>query len=66
MWTAITRPVYERGVGRYASDMTDREWALIAPFMPPRKMTGRKPDDGYAIDVAHPVPWTQVCLTRRA
>ena len=41
MWTEITRPDYERRGGRYASDMTDREWALIAPFMPPRKMTGR-------------------------
>ena len=25
--------------GRYASDMADREWALIAPFMPPHKTT---------------------------
>ena len=41
MWTEITLPDYERRGGRYASDMTDREWALIAPFMPPRKMTGR-------------------------
>ena len=41
MWTEITRPNYERRGGRYASDLTDREWALIAPFMPARKKIGR-------------------------
>ena len=41
MWTEITRGDYERRGGRYASDMTDREWALLAPFMPPRKRNGR-------------------------
>ena len=41
MWTEITRSDYVRRGGRYASDMTDREWALLAPFMPPRKKTGR-------------------------
>ena len=29
MWTEITRRDYERRGGRYASDMTDREWALF-------------------------------------
>lgn len=41
MWTEITRNDYERRCGRYASDMTDREWALLAPFMPARKRNGR-------------------------
>ncbi len=41
MWTEITRSDYERRGGRYASDMTDREWALLAPFMPTRKKNGR-------------------------
>ena len=41
VWTEITRPDYARRVGRYASDMTDAEWELIAPFMPPEKRTGR-------------------------
>jgi len=41
MWTKITRNDYERRGGRYASDMTDREWALIEPLMPPRRSTGR-------------------------
>ena len=40
-WTEITRPKYERDFGRYASDLTDDEWALIAPILPPPKSTGR-------------------------
>lgn len=40
-WTEITRPRYERGCARYASDMTDPEWALIAPSMPGRNRIGR-------------------------
>ncbi len=41
MWTEITRQDYDRRGGRYASDMTDREWLLIEPHMPPRKANGR-------------------------
>ncbi len=41
MWTEITRPKYEREGLRYASDLTDREWELIAPFLPPAKAVGR-------------------------
>ena len=42
MWTAqITRSKYERDGQRYASDLTDREWELIEPFMPPAKAVGR-------------------------
>ena len=40
-WTKITRKDYDRRGGRYASDMTDQEWMLIEPFMPPRKANGR-------------------------
>jgi len=40
-WTETTRRDYERSARRYASDTTDEEWALIAPFMPARKHTGR-------------------------
>ena len=40
-WTELTRPQYERSGGRYASDATDAEWALIAPFLPARRKTGR-------------------------
>jgi len=37
----ITRPRYERNYGRYASDCSDEEWALIKPFMPERRSNGR-------------------------
>jgi putative transposase len=37
MWTEITRSKYERAGRRYASDVTDAEWRLIEPFMPPVK-----------------------------
>jgi transposase len=41
MWTKITRREYARRGRRYASDLTDEEWALIEPLMPQRKATGR-------------------------
>ncbi|MFQ6018603.1 MAG: IS5 family transposase [Kiloniellaceae bacterium] len=41
MWTEITRLKYERDGLRYASDMTDEEWALIAPLLPPARPLGR-------------------------
>lgn len=40
-WTEITRPKYRRQGLRYASDMTDVEWSLIAPFMPAANSIGR-------------------------
>ena len=40
-WTELTRRQHERVGGKYASDLTDAEWAVIAPLMPPPKMTGR-------------------------
>jgi hypothetical protein len=30
-WTEITRAEYQRNGLRYASDLTDAEWALVAP-----------------------------------
>ena len=41
MWTEITRPQYDRKGLRYASDVSDAEWALIAPRLPPRYKRGR-------------------------
>jgi transposase len=40
MWTEITHSKYERAGRRYASDLTDAEWRLIEPFMPPVKRLG--------------------------
>src|ERR1700746_2579950 len=41
MWTEITRRKYEREGQRYASDLTDAEWALIERHMPAVKRLGR-------------------------
>jgi transposase len=37
----LSRHSYERAGQRYASDLTDTEWALIEPRMPTRKRLGR-------------------------
>ena len=42
MWTPETRPLYNRDHLRYPSDVTDAEWELIAPLIPPAKRGGRK------------------------
>ena len=42
MWTDENRKDYERKGLRYPSDMTDAEWALIAPLIPPEKRHGRR------------------------
>lgn len=41
MWTASARLQYVRSEGRYASDVTDAEFALIAPLLPAPKRGGR-------------------------
>ena len=42
MWTAENRGRYDRSRLRYPSDLTDEEWALIAPGIPPGKRGGNK------------------------
>jgi len=42
MWTIENRCRYHRDHLRYPSDLTDAEWALIEPFIPPAKHGGRK------------------------
>ena len=39
--TERTRRQHARVGDKYASDLTDAEWALIAPLMPPRRTTGK-------------------------
>ena len=51
MWTDDNRATYERKNSRYPSDLTDEEWALIAPLMPPAKTARR-----------HRVPETRLLL----
>ena len=41
VWTEITRAKYCREGLRYASDTTDEEWAMIAPYMPCKNRRGR-------------------------
>ena len=41
MWTETTRRQYCREGLRYASDLTDAEWGLIAAELPPAKKLGR-------------------------
>lgn len=40
-WTDITRRNYAREGRRYASDLSDMEWAVIAPLLPRPKPVGR-------------------------
>jgi len=42
MWTAKNRARYKRDTLRYPSDVTDEEWAVIAPRIPPARRGGRK------------------------
>jgi transposase len=42
MWTADNRLRYNRDKLRYPSDLTDEEWALIEPLIPPGKAGGGK------------------------
>lgn len=42
MRTTETRRVYERPGLRYPSDLTDEEWALVEPLIPPAKRGGRQ------------------------
>jgi transposase len=42
MWTNENRPLYDRTKLRYPSDLTDAEWALIKPLIPPGKPGGNK------------------------
>lgn len=42
MWTTENRNRYDRSKLRYPSDLSDAEWALISPLIPPAKRGGGK------------------------
>ncbi len=42
MWTNENRDSYNRDRLRYPSDLTDAEWALVEPLIPPPKRGGNK------------------------
>ena len=43
MWTPTTRRQHSRSQLRYETDLTDGEWALIGPLLPPPGSGGRPP-----------------------
>jgi len=42
MWTNENRGRYDRSKLRYPSDLTDEEWLVIEPLIPPAKRGGNK------------------------
>jgi transposase len=42
MWTPTMRRQHSRAGLRYGSDLTDAEWAILAPFLPTEADCGRK------------------------
>jgi transposase len=42
MWTTANRGKYKREGLRYPSDLTDAEWALVEPSIPPARRGGRR------------------------
>jgi transposase len=41
MWTDEARALHKQQGGRYPSDTTDTQWALLAPMIPPPRTGGR-------------------------
>jgi transposase len=42
MWKPEQRLVADRSCLRYPSDLTDSEWAIVEPMIPPARQGGRK------------------------
>ena len=42
MWTTKNRGRYDRSKLRYPSDLTDAEWGLVEPLIPPARGGGNK------------------------
>ncbi len=55
MWTPQNRKRYDRSQLRYPSDLTEEEWAHIAPLIPPATPGGNKHTWARAVttSVAH-------------
>ena len=41
-WNKAAQETYKRNGGRFETDLTDEEWALIEPLLPPPSRMGRK------------------------
>lgn len=61
MWTTENRPRCNCDKLRYPSDLTDVEWALVAPLIPPAKRGGRK----QSVDVREVVNGLMYVLSTR-
>jgi putative transposase len=64
MWTDITRAKHARMGQRYSSDLTDAEWMVLEPLLPPRSRLGRPPKwsrrsilDGVLYVLRSGLPW---------
>ena len=42
MWSPTSRRQHSRAALRYGSDLTDAEWAILEPLLPPPCACGRK------------------------
>lgn len=61
MWTKDNRKRYERKGARYPSDLTDEEFALVAPFLPPeRSICRRSLLDGVMYVLTTGCQWRQL------
>lgn len=61
MWTAENRSKYERKSGGYPSDLTDEEWALVEPLLPPaRRVCRRRVLDGILYVLTTGCQWRQL------
>ena len=43
MWAPTTREQHSRPAARYQTDLMDKEWQLIGPYLPAARKTGRSP-----------------------
>jgi transposase len=59
MWTKENRRRYDRSGLWYDSDLTDDEWAEIAPLIPPAKPGGNK----RSVDLREVVDWLMYILS---
>jgi len=57
MWTTENRGRYDRSKLRYPSDLTDEEWSLVGPLIPPAKRGGNK----RTVDVREVVDGIRSC-----
>jgi len=48
MWTSKNRARYDRSKLRYPSDLSDDEWGLVKPLIPPGRTGGGKAHGGHA------------------